>query len=107
MKSARANLVGFFSNEGQEWNDNLDLQEIPIHTIPLIEDYVLASDKRCDHFDYVMIEFMNTTDFRGIWKKHKSLIDSLEVNIGKKLPSITEINILYDTLFIEKLRGLQ
>lgn len=105
LKSAKANLAGLFSTNDLEWNGNLDWQPIPVWTIPRVEDYVLASDKRCDHFDYIMLQYMNTTEFKAVWKKHKPLIRYLEENAGKKLPSLTEINVLYDTLFIEQLKG--
>ncbi|XP_055305422.1 prostatic acid phosphatase-like isoform X2 [Sitodiplosis mosellana] len=108
LKSAKANLAGLYCQaENQEWNENIEEHiSIPeIHTQPLANDYVLASEKRCDHFDYMMFEHMNSAEIKGIFKKYKSLIRYLEENSGKKLPTLTDINVLYDTLFIEQLKG--
>lgn len=107
LKSAKANLAGLYSSsEHQEWNENIENHiPVPVHTVQRSDDYVLASEKRCDHFDYLMLEYMNSAEMRGLFKKYKSLIRYLEENSGKKLPSLTDINVLYDTLFIEQLKG--
>ena len=107
LKSAKANVAGLYSSaDTQEWNENIEEHiPIPVHTQPRADDYVLASEKQCDHFDYLMSEYMNSAEIRGLFKKHSSLIQYLEVNSGKKLKTLTDINVLYDTLFIERLKG--
>lgn len=106
VKSAKANLAGLFaSSDAQEWNENLEWKSIPVDSMPRIDDHVLASDRRCDHFDYLMLKFMKTPEYKNILKQHKSLIRYLEENAGQKLPTFTALNILYDTLFIEQLKG--
>lgn len=106
LKSAKANVAGLYSSaEHQEWNENIENRiPVPVHTVLRADDYVLASEKRCDHFDYLMLEYINSAEIRGLFKKYKSLIRYLEENSGKKLPSLTDINVLYDTLFIEQLK---
>lgn len=107
LKSAKANVAGLYSSaDTQEWNENIEEHiPIPVHTQPRAEDYVLASEKQCDHFDYLMFEYMNSAEIRALFKKHSSLIQYLEVNSGKKLKTLTDINVLYDTLSIERLKG--
>lgn len=107
LKSAKANVAGLYSSEeNQEWNENVEMENLVlVHTVSRADDYVLASEKRCDHFDYILYEYMNSPEIRGLFKKYKSLIRYLEENSGKKLPSLTDINVLYDTLFIEQLKG--
>lgn len=106
VKSAKANLAGLFaSSDAQEWNENLEWKSIPVNSMPRIDDHVLASDRRCDHFDYAMLKFMKTPEYKNVLKQHKSLIRYLEENTGQKLPTFTSLSILYDTLFIEQLKG--
>lgn len=97
--SAESNLAGFFSTDL-----NINWRSIPINVVPRKEDYALAAEKRCDHFDYLMVKYENTTAYSGLFEKNKSLIRYLEVNSGLKLRTITDINNLYDTLFIERLK---
>lgn len=106
LKSARANLAGIASTDAQEWSENLEgIVSIPVNTMPRIDDFVLASDRRCDHFDYVMLKYMNTPEYKNVLKQHRSLIRYLEENTGMKLPTFTALNILYDILYIEQLKG--
>lgn len=104
--SAQANLAGLFPpNNNQRWNSDLDWQPIPVHTEPIDDDFLLASNKKCDHFDYIMLQYMNTTEYKGLFKNYKNLIRYLEKMSDKKLQTITEINNLYDTLLIEQMKG--
>lgn len=106
--SAEAAMAALFRPSGnQVWNKKLKWQPIPIHTVPRTEDTLLASEKRCDHFDYVMVQYMNTTEYTELFTKHKTLIDHLAKNSGRKLDTITDIFMLYDALWIEKKKGNQ
>lgn len=108
--SAEACMAGMFPpTASQKWMKNLNWQParqpLPIHTIPRREDHLLASEKRCDHFDYVMLQYMNTTAYTDLFTKHKTLISYLEQHSGMKLSTITEIYMLYDALWVEQLEG--
>lgn len=76
-----------------------------MHTVPLDDDYLLASEKKCHHFDYVMLKYMNGSEYKGYFEKYASLIEHLEENAEMKLETITLINTVYDGLYIEKLKG--
>lgn len=84
---------------------NINWQPISVHTEPLSTDYLLASQKRCDRFDYLMIEYMNETVYPVLSTEYKSLISFLEEQSGTELTTLTSINNLYDTLLIEQLNG--
>lgn len=104
--SAEANLASLFRPFGDQiWNKNLQWQPVPVHTVPLSQDYLLASDKRCDQFDYVMLQYMNTTAYTSFFTNYASLIKYAEEHSGLKLTTLTDITNLYDTLFIERLKG--
>lgn len=104
--SALANLAGLFPpSSSQVWNKKIDWNPIPVHTLPMPEDYILASEKKCDRFDYLMFNYVNETVYNGLFKEHKELISFVEQESGLKLTTLTAICNLYDTLLVEKLAG--
>lgn len=106
--SAQCNLAGMFPpNRDQIFMENFHWHPVPVHTQPHQEDYTLATSKRCDRFDYVMIEYLTKDEYVGLFKKYSSLIEYLEVNSGQKLRTLSEIYDIYDTLSIQKLKGKQ
>ena len=52
-----------------------------------------------------MLQYMNTTAYTDLFTKYRSIIDYVEKNSGTKIRTITRINDIYDTLFIERLKG--
>lgn len=106
LMSAEACLAGMFPPSAEQmWMDDFYWHPIPVHTHVHKEDYTLATYKRCDRFDYVMIEYLKKEEYTGLFKKYGSLIQNLEVNSGKTLSTLVDINDLYDTLNIQKLTG--
>lgn len=89
----------------QQWNVNLSWQPIPVHTEPQDQDYRLAAKKQCDHFDYLISQYLNTTAYTGLFEKHQSLIRYLEINSGETFASLREIGLLYDILYTEQVKG--
>lgn len=99
-------MAGFFPPMGsQVWNENLSWQPIPVHTEPQDQDYLLAAGKQCDHFDYQMIQYLNTTAYTELFEKYRSLIRYMEINSGTTLSTYTDISTFYDVLMVEKLKG--
>lgn len=104
--SAQSCLAGLFPPKYDDmWHSTIEWQPIPVHTTNLHDDYVLASEKRCDHFDYIMLEYMNTTEYKSLFKNYRNQLKHLREMSGKKLETLTDICNLYDTLFIEQLKG--
>lgn len=104
--SAQAAMAGLFPpNPSQKWNNNIDWQPVPVHAIPYDQDYVLAADKQCDHFDFIMLEYLNETIYGGLFNKYRPLINYLEKNAGQKLSTVTDLCNLYDVLLVEKMKG--
>lgn len=106
LMSAEANLAGLYPPSGEQlWKNELKWQPIPIHSQPLKDDYLVASHKRCDRYDYLQFEYCNKTVYNGLFVKYKSLISFLEQKSELKFQSLTAINNLYDTLLIEQWKG--
>lgn len=62
LMSALCTAAGLFPPTGEEvWNNELNWQPIPIHTMPLNEDYLLNSFVKCARFDQLtFINFFKT-----------------------------------------------
>lgn len=106
--SAQVGLAAIFPPNNHEiWNDNLLWQPVPIHALPRTDDHLLASEKRCDHFDYVMLQYMNTTAYTDYFTKHKQLVSYLEKHSGMELNTLTGMILLYDALYVAQLKGKQ
>lgn len=104
--SAAANLAGVFPPaEHQIWNDEIRWHPIPIHTQPSDEDFLLATSKQCDRFDYEMVKFLNESNYNGLFERFKPFIDYLETKTELKLSSLINIMLLYDALNVERLNG--
>lgn len=105
LMSAQVALAGLFPPaDDAVWNDHFDWQPIPVHTLNLADDYLVAAEKRCDHFDYIMLNYLNETAYKTVFGNYERLISYLEMKSGTKLPTLTSINNLYDTLLIEQLK---
>lgn len=104
--SAQATLAGLFPpSTNQIWNEHLDWLPIPVHTEPIDLDYRLILKRQCQHFDYVMIQYLNTTAYKHIFDVYRPLITYLEAHSGMNLTVLSSIGYLYDTLLVEELNG--
>lgn len=107
INSALVNMAGMFPPcDDQVWNEKIDWQPIAVHSQPQIDDNILAGDKPCNRFDYVMLQYMNETDseYKEFFDKYAPLISYLEKRSGMKLSTITDLNNLYDVLLVEQLK---
>lgn len=128
LMSAAACMAGLFPpSDNQIWNSKLNWQPVPvfnkqhkrehfnwkfhkfrefqIHTEPRHEDVSLAPEKQCDRYEYEMIEYTNSSEYKSIFEKNKLLIKYLEENSGEMLHSLKSVFSLYDQLYIEQLKG--
>lgn len=105
IQSAQCTLASLFPpSDNQIWNP-IGLNPIPVHTIPENQDYTLGVRKSCDRFEYEMSHYINSTAYTDLFVEHRKLIKYLEKHSGKKIKSLIDIGLLYDTLSIEMARG--
>lgn len=104
--SAAANLAALFPPEKeQQWNQNIQWQPTPIHTIPENLDELFFNGKPCPRFQRETKRFMESKEFTSLLNEYKPLFKYLNENAGIKMNDVHDVLILYNTLFIQTLKN--
>ncbi|XP_071832525.1 prostatic acid phosphatase-like isoform X2 [Apostichopus japonicus] len=108
LMSAAVDLSGFFPPQGhQVWDKDIPWQPIPVHTMPVAEDFYLSFSANCPTYTQLQEESLNDDDYVALSKKYAGFLKKLNTDSGFN-GSIT-INNIYkvsDPLKIEKLKNL-
>lgn len=104
--SAQANLAGLYPPKGEQiWLSNFNWQPIPVHTIPLKEDNLLYPITPCPRFSQLFDQHLKSIEIKSIIEKYRNFIDFLQINSGKQNITLEGLTLLYDTLFVQNLKG--
>ncbi|GAB6033404.1 mitochondrial acyl carrier protein [Chamberlinius hualienensis] len=107
LMSAYAQLAGAYPPASEEvWNSAIPWQPIPVHTMPLSEDYWLSHDAPCPNYDDLLDEQKNSNEMADIDKKYANLYDLLTTNTGTNVNDIFDVADIYDTTFCEISHGM-
>lgn len=108
LTSALLTLAGLFPPNGSEiWNEHIQWQPIPVHTIPMRLDHVLAARKPCDHLNYIMDKHVNSSEYSKIFEENRPLLDALNAYTGKKLETLHQIIFVESVFFAEISKGFK
>lgn len=100
-------MAGLFAPSGEEvWNEELNWQPVPIHTIPTDDDYLLNSFVECPRFDYLFQKRLNSLSLKLLMLRHRPLLKFIEKKSGRRLEKVTDVWGLYSDLMIENRRNL-
>lgn len=127
LMSAAHNLAGMFPPQNNQiWSDSLLWQAIPIHTVPESDDYVLGMSGECVKlslsncssinyistgkmtcplYDKIYEEYEKSDEIQSMLKKHRPLIEYLELHAGTKIVNIRQIRRIYSPLLVEQLKN--
>lgn len=106
LMSAQANLAGLYPpTRRQIWLYNFYWQPIPVHTIPLKEDNLLYPITPCPRFSQLFDQHLKSIEIKSIMEKYRNFIDFLQTNSGIQNITLKRITLLYDTLFVQNLKG--
>ncbi|OWR41231.1 prostatic acid phosphatase like protein [Danaus plexippus plexippus] len=104
LMSAQANLAGLYPPTGKSvWNKNLMWQPIPVHTKPEKEDELLAMKRKCIPYTKEKEKYEDSPPYKDRLSKYNELMDYLTAYTGMKIKDYTDINDIYNVLFIESL----
>lgn len=106
--SAQCNAAGLFeiSSVDERWNGDIDWQPVPIHTIPLDEDYLVYQSIPCAKSDQQHSEYMQSKEVLSEFQKHSQFSKYLEENSGSKVQTVGDLHVIAEALLIEHGRGL-
>lgn len=108
LMSAQCNAAGMFPPTGDEvWHEKFDWQPIPIHTIPLSEDFLLNSFVPCPRFDQMFKQRIESQEIKSLLEEHRTLIEFMERNSGKTLRELVDVLNVYNILFVQNRKGLE
>lgn len=107
LMSAESNLAGMWTPTGDDvWNAPMPWQPIPVHTLPEEMDEILSAKRPCPAFDHELKRFENTPEYRQLLTQYRPLFEYLTKWSGRKVKSLTDVNNLYNVLWIEKLKNM-
>lgn len=104
LMSAAAVLAGLFPpTADQVWNENINWQPIPIHTIPANSDYILNAKRKCARHEILMKEHRNRPEYKAWHEKYNWLYQYVAEKSGISLDDdLKTVDIVNDNLQAQK-----
>lgn len=107
LMSAQTVAAALFPPTGQEiWHTNLMWQPVACHTRQINQELLLPWNIPCPRFKFLIENYRQSSEYKWIVEQYRDLIRHWEYNCGQKLLKLVDIMFLYDTLFVEKQKGL-
>lgn len=102
--SAQAALAGMYPPTPEEkWHDEILWQPIPIHTVQLSMDHVLATSRHFPKYGAEREKYIkDCPEVQRIYTEHADLFSHWTQESGMKIESIGDVFQLYNTLVTEK-----
>ncbi|KAK6629954.1 hypothetical protein RUM43_003775 [Polyplax serrata] len=107
LMSAYCCLAGLYECWSQGETDFLPWQPIPVHTIPVHMDSVLAGYKNCQVYNDLFQELLETSEVSAFNDCYRDVYSSLSEKSGLSIKSAKDCVFLYSTLNIENMHGFQ
>lgn len=105
--SALCNAAGLFPpSAGEVWNESINWQPIPIHTIPLNEDYLLYQSVPCDRIDKLHKEYLESQEIKVLLERFSEFRAFLKTHSGVQFDSLADFVMMSEVLTLENLREL-
>lgn len=80
---------------------------LQVHTIPLEDDNLLYPILTCPRHTQLLNEYIQSLEIKSIFEKHKDFIDFIHKNSEVQNITLNELTIIYDTLFVQHLKGFE
>lgn len=102
--SAQASLAGLFMpTQEEKWNDEINWQPIPVHTLPKKMDYMIAIEKDCPKFKDLLAKYtQRSKEINRIFTEYADDISYWSQMSGKNFTGTFDIYQLYNTLEVER-----
>lgn len=103
IMSALANLAGLFPPNNEEtWNEDIQWQPIPVHTIPKSVDRILYVGN-CDKYNDALRKYIEESpEIQRIYSKNVELFSDWSQKCGLNINTTNDVYRLYNTLQVER-----
>ncbi|XP_033124635.1 prostatic acid phosphatase-like [Anneissia japonica] len=109
LMSAACNLAGLYPPAGHQiWNSTIPWQPIPVHDVPVAEDYLLRTDGvKCPLYDKLYAEVLNSPEVKKENEDNKEFLEYVSEMAGYNTTlKISDLWHLHDPVFVEKSNNL-
>lgn len=107
LMSAQLIAAGMFPPAAEEkWHDQINWQPVPVHTIPITQEHLLAWHIPCPRFMFLLKNYSKSAERQALIEKYKYSIKFWEEQSGLKIETLADVMYLYDTLYVENRMGL-
>lgn len=107
LMSAYCNLAGLYPPKGdQVWNEAIPWQPIPVHTLPVKDDYLLLGPVHCPKSDKLISIIRELPEFKAATAKLEKLSEFLSNATGDEMNTAEKIEGLHDFYHILEMHNL-
>lgn len=109
LQSSESNLAGLYPPQGKQiWNDDIEWQPIPVHTVADGDDWLIGGlVPACPAYDEAMHNLDTSSEFLELLNESQVIIQYITDNSGFQIPytsaGLRYIMLVRDTLFVEDL----
>lgn len=105
LMSAQSTVAGLYPPYGTKiWNRNLLWQPIPVHTIPVSMDHLIASQPpTCREYDNAMQRYEASVEMKKYHNSVRHIYDYIEENTGERRESAGGLMITRDAWLCESI----
>lgn len=107
LMSASCLLAGMFPPAGREvWNLSIKWQPLPIHGVPLLEDYLFNGYEVCQKFSHLLQESKLSEEADEFNEKNKDLFDLITNKTGLNITDLFKACDVYDLFVVHQAHQL-
>lgn len=102
MTASNCAAALFPPKSNQSLNKNRPWKPVSIFSVPLVDEYLFAMFKPCPRFNQIKNEYyQNCQELNAICAKYHRMMRNLSKYSGQPIKTLNDVNLLYNTLFVE------
>lgn len=107
LMSAQSTLAGLYPPLGNRiWNRNILWQPIPVHTMPVTMDHLIASQvPTCPSYQNALNQYMVSDEIKQFDNSIQPIYDYLSAKTGIKINDVYLLMIIRDTWLCESIHN--
>lgn len=107
LMSAQSTLAGLYPPVGNKiWNRNILWQPIPVHTMPVSEDYLIAGQvPACPAYQNAFNQYMVSDELRQFESSIQPIYDYLTINTGVAVQDLYTLLFIRDSWLCESIHN--